>query len=355
MDVIVGNNKRKIDISSSKCKRRNTSNENNMNNLYNKSLKIVIAVGGNALQRRGEELSYDNQLKAAMNATPVIKRLAQKHQIILTHGNGPQVGCLALERKSASLDLLGAESQGQIGLIFSHALGTLGQTAVPIITQVRVDSSDPAFNTPTKYVGAVYSEEEANNLVKKYGWSIGIDGKYWRRVVPSPSPLQIMQLDAIRALINTEYSVPPMKIIPIVCGGGGSPVRYDESGALKGVEAVIDKDNCGALLANELDADVFIILTDGGGIYENYGTPEQKEMAEVSVDYLLKTNAGKKFPGSMGPKINAVINFIQRSSRHDIFAAIGDLNDAEDILTNNAGTIIRKHLEGDVIWRECKY
>jgi len=314
--------------------------------------KIVIAVGGNALQRRGETLSYENQLKAAIEAAPIIKVLSQQHQIILTHGNGPQIGCLALERKSASLDLLGAETQGQIGLIFSHALGTFGQTAVPIITQVRVDTSCPSFKNPTKYIGKVYTEDEANNLADKNGWTIKMDGKHWRRVVPSPPPLQIMQLDAIRALINTDYGIPPMKIIPIVCGGGGTPIHYDESGSLKGVEAVVDKDNCGALLANEIDADVFIILTDGGGIFENYGTSEQREMAEVSPEYLIKTNSGKQFPGSMGPKIEAVINFVQRSNRADVFAAIGDLKDAEYILTNEKGTIIRKNVDGGVKWRE---
>jgi len=313
--------------------------------------KIVIAVGGNALQRRGEILSYENQLKAAIEAAPIIKLLAQKYQIILTHGNGPQIGCLALERKSASLDLLGAETQGQIGLIFSQALGTFGQTAVPIITQVRIDTSCPSFKNPTKYIGKVYTEDEANNLAIKHGWTIKVDGKYWRRVVPSPQPLQIIQLDAIRALIDTEYGIPPMKIIPIVCGGGGTPIYYDESGALKGIEAVIDKDNCSALLANELDADIFIILTDGGGIYENYGTSEQKEMAEVTPEYLIKSNAGKCFPGSMGPKIDAVINFVQRSCRSDVFAAIGDLKDAEYILANEKGTIIRKNVEGSVKWR----
>jgi len=331
------------------CKKRKYDINNN-----SKPLRLVVAVGGNALQRRGEKLSYENQLKAAMNAAPTIRNLAEKYQLILTHGNGPQVGALALERKSATFDVLGAESQGQIGLVFSQALGTVGQTAVPIITQVRVDFTDKAFNNPTKYIGQVYNKDDADELIKTKNWIMKQDGQYWRRVVPSPSPLQIVQLNAIKALLQSEDCAPPMKMIPIICGGGGTPIRYDESGAIKGVEAVIDKDNCGSLLANEIDADIFIILTDGGGIYENYGTPEQREMSEVTPEYLLNTKAGINFPGSMGPKIQAVINFIQRSSRDDVFAAIGDLQDANEILSNNAGTIIRKNVEGCVKWRVKK-
>lgn len=316
-----------------------------------KPMRLVVAVGGNALQRRGEKLSFENQLSAAMEAAPTLKMLAQQHQVVLTHGNGPQVGALALERKTATFDLLGAESQGQIGLIFSQALGSVGQSAAPIVTQVRVDANDAAFSNPTKYVGPVYTKEEAEELAAKNGWIVKADGAHYRRVVPSPPPLQIMQLDAVRALLDSECGVPPMKMMPIACGGGGAPVRYDDKGALKGVEAVIDKDNCGALLANELDADVFIILTDGGGIWENFNKPSAREMCEVTPEYLLSTKAGKEFPGSMGPKIQAAINFVQRSERSDVYAAIGDLRDTEHILSNAAGTLIKKHVEGGVRWR----
>lgn len=313
--------------------------------------RIVVAVGGNALQRRGEKLSYENQLKAAMDAAHNIKTIAQKYQLILTHGNGPQVGALALERKNTTFDVLGAESQGQIGLVFSQALGTVGQIAVPIVTQVRIDTTDDAFKNPTKFIGQVYDKPEAENLQKNNDWIMKQDGQYWRRVVPSPRPLQIMQLNAIRALLDSSDFKPPMKMIPIVCGGGGSPIKYDESGEIKGVDAVIDKDNCGSLLANEIDADIFIILTDGGGIYENYGKPNQREMAEVTPEYLIRTNAGIEFPGSMGPKIQAVINFVQRSSKEEAYAAIGDLRDAADILSFNAGTVIKKHVKNGVRWR----
>jgi len=316
-----------------------------------KPLRLVVAVGGNALQRRGEKLSYTNQLKAAMEAAPTLKQLAQQHQVVLTHGNGPQVGALAVERTTATFDVLGAESQGQIGLIFSQALMSVGQAAAPMVTQVRVDPEDAAFANPTKYVGVVYTKEEAEALAAKNGWIVKADGKHYRRVVPSPQPLEIMQLDAVRAILDADCGAPPMKVMPIACGGGGVPVRYDEAGALKGVEAVIDKDNCGALLANELDADVFIILTDGGGIWENFNKPAAREMCEVTPEYLLSTKAGKEFPGSMGPKIQAAINFVQRSRRSSAYAAIGDLRDTEHILSNGAGTLIKKHVEGGVRWR----
>ena len=316
-----------------------------------KSLKIVVAVGGNALQRRGEKLCYENQLKAAMAAAPTLKMLAVQHQVVLTHGNGPQVGALALERKTATFDLLGAESQGQIGLIFSQALGSVGMPAAPIVTQVRVDPNDAAFKDPTKYVGPIYTKEVAEDLAAKNGWIVKADGQHYRRVVPSPPPLQIMQLEAVRALLDADCCAAPMRLMPIACGGGGAPVCYDECGAIKGVEAVIDKDNCGALLANELDADVYIILTDGGGIWENFNKPNAREMCEVTPEYLVSTKAGKEFPGSMGPKIQAAINFVLRSTRNDCYAAIGDLRDTEHILSNAAGTFIKKHVEGGVRWR----
>lgn len=323
-------------------------NEENTTNTFR---RIVVAVGGNALQRRGETLSYGNQLKAVMRAVPCIKHISDNNQLILTHGNGPQIGVLASERQNTTLDVLGVESQGHIGYIFSQALGTVGIIAVPIITQVRVDSSDIAFENPTKYIGQVYNRTEAEHFEQTNMWIMKKDGEYWRRVVPSPPPLQIIQLDAIRVLLESNYCKPPMKMIPIVCGGGGSPIKYDESGEIKGVDAVIDKDNCGALLANELDADVFIILTDGGGIYENYEKPNQREMAEVTPEYLINTNAGINYPGSMGPKIVAVINFIQRSTRDDVYAVIGDLSDTTEILSMNAGTIIKKNVIGGVKWR----
>ncbi|CAE7763658.1 arcC [Symbiodinium sp. KB8] len=267
-------------------------------------LKVVVAVGGNALIRRGERLTIENQLKAARNdAAPMLKKLMADHSVVLTHGNGPQVGELALERSAATFDVLGAESQGQIGYIFSQAMAGVGVSSACLVTQVVVDPTDAAFQNPTKFVGPVYGP------------------------------------------------------LPIACGGGGVPVvrmgtAYANipSHALEGMEAVIDKDRCGALLAQQLDADAFLILTDGGGIWRNFGKPDAKEMKEASISYLEGTKAGSKFPGSMGPKVAGAIEFVKNSPNPDAFAAIGDLNDAHAIFDNQAGTIIKKTVPGDVVW-----
>lgn len=319
--------------------------------------RIVVAVGGNALIRRGERLTIENQLKAARrDAAPMIKELLETHEVILTHGNGPQVGELALERSAATFDVLGAESQGQIGYIFSQALAGVGITAMPIVTQVIVDPSDHAFKNPTKFVGPVYGPKEAEALSKALGWTIKADGEYFRRVVPSPPPIEILQVDAVRAILGIQSSQGPL---PIVCGGGGVPVTRMgnafatiSAGSYEGLEAVIDKDNCGALLAEQIEADGFVILTDGGGIFENFGKPNAREMEVASASYLKDTGAGSRFPGSMGPKVQAAIRFVERSTKPGAFAAIGDLSDASDILSKKAGTLILKEVEGGVIWRQ---
>lgn len=319
--------------------------------------RIVLAVGGNALQRRGERLTIENQLKAAADMAPVISELMQKgHQLILTHGNGPQVGELALERSAATFDVLGAESMGQIGYILSQALYSVGLVPVPILTQVVVDSQHEAFKNPTKFVGPIYGAKEANALAQSLGWTVKADGEYFRRVVPSPPPQEILQITAIQALLDCQIP----NALPIVCGGGGIPVSrvLSRPSTLMGVEAVIDKDMCGSKLAYDLQADGFIILTDGGGIWEKFGKPEAREMAIATPEYLLGTKAGKNFPGSMGPKIQAAIDFVQNSvkaGRKQAWAAIGDLRDAAKIISNEEGTIIREeeslHNTG-VIWRQ---
>lgn len=322
-----------------------------------KRLRIVVAVGGNALIRRGERLTIENQLKAArMDAAPMVKELMKKHEVVLTHGNGPQVGELALERAAATFDVLGAESQGQIGYIFSQALGSIGVTAVPLLTQVIVDPADPAFQNPTKFVGPIYGAREADALAEALGWTVKQDGEYFRRVVPSPPPLEIMQIEAVTTLLKTQT---PQGPLPIVCGGGGVPVtRMGTSfanipaGSFEGLEAVIDKDKCGALASLMLDADAFLILTDGGGIWDNFGKPGAKEMKMASTSYLRGTKAGAKFPGSMGPKIEACLSFVEQSPKPDAWAAIGDLKDAALIFDNLEGTVIKKEVQGNVIWHE---
>ena len=343
----------------------------------------MIAVGGNALQRRGERLTIENMLKAAADMAPTIAELAAEHELVLTHGtsralyeahimhylvncvestdsqtfylsslpgNGPQVGELALERSAASFDVLGAESVGQIGYVLSQAMASVGTVAAPIVTQVVVDPQSDAFRNPTKFVGPVYGPKEAHALAESLGWIVKPDGEYFRRVVPSPPPVEILQVEAVRTLLEHAPD-----ILPIACGGGGVPVSRVPSRpeTLQGVEAVIDKDACGAKLAGDLNADVFIILTDGGGIWHRFGKPDGKEMKIVTPEYLLANKAGKNFPGSMGPKIEAAIKFVESSSNPNAFAAIGDLKDAAKILSNEEGTIIRKNnVEGGVVWRE---
>lgn len=311
--------------------------------------RLVVAVGGNALQRRGERLTIENQLKAAADMAPTIAKLVQTHEVVLTHGNGPQVGELALERSAATFDVLGAESMGQIGYVLAQALASVGCPCVPILTQVVVDPQSEAFQNPTKFVGPVYGAKEAHALAESLNWVVRADGEYFRRVVPSPPPLEILQLDAIKTLL-----VECPEVLPIACGGGGIPVSRIPAHprTLQGVEAVIDKDRCGAKLAIDLEADGYIILTDGGGIWKDFGKPTAKEMAEASPEYLLGTKAGKNFPGSMGPKIEAAIDFVQMS-KSGAWAAIGDLRDAEKLISHDAGTLIKNDVEGGVIWRDA--
>mmetsp|Transcript_25959 Transcript_25959/g.36581 ORF Transcript_25959/g.36581 Transcript_25959/m.36581 type:complete len:365 (+) Transcript_25959:126-1220(+) len=310
--------------------------------------RLVIAVGGNALQRRGERLTIENQLKAVADMAPTIAKLAQEHEVVLTHGNGPQVGELALERSAATFDVLGAESIGQIGYVLAQALASAGCKAVPILTQVVVDPTSEAFRNPNKFVGPVYGAKEAHALAESLNWVVKPDGEYFRRVVPSPPPLEILQLDAIRTLLEENPDV-----MPIACGGGGIPVSRIPSNpqTLQGVEAVIDKDRCGSKLARDLDADGFIILTDGGGIWKDFGKPTAKEMAEATPEYLLGTKAGKNFPGSMGPKIEAAIEFVEKS-KSGAWAAIGDLKDCEKIIVHEEGTLIKEDVKDGVIWRD---
>lgn len=292
-------------------------------------------------------------LKASADFAPTMVALAKEHQLVLTHGNGPQVGELALERSAASFDVLGAESMGQIGYILAQALSSAGLTAAPIICQVVVDPQHDAFRDPTKFIGPVYGAKEATALSQSLGWVMKPDGEYFRRVVPSPPPVEILQVDAIQTLLEQCPN-----ILPIACGGGGIPVSRVPSNpqTLQGVEAVIDKDRCGSKLANEIDATGYIILTDGGGIWQNFGKPDAREMKLATPEYLLGKKAGKNFPGSMGPKIQAAIDFVLHSKHDHAWAAVGDLRDAAKLLDNEEGTLIKKDVpmaEG-VVWREPK-
>lgn len=300
-------------------------------------MKVVIALGGNALLRRGERADADVQMANVRIAAKAVAEIAKEHNVVLTHGNGPQVGLLALQADAYKdvtpypFDVLGAESQGMIGYMVAQCVGNdlPDRQVVNIITQTEVDPNDPAYSDPRKFVGPVYDKETAEKLAAERGWTIATDGKYFRRVVPSPQPKKIVEIDTIRQLVDSGAMV-------IASGGGGIPVIRNEQGRLEGSEAVIDKDMSASIMAAELDADALLILTDAPSIALDWGTPDQKEIKEVSPEKLQEYSFAK---GSMGPKVEAVCRFANTGKG---FGAVGRLEDALDILNGKAGTIIRK-------------
>ena len=299
-------------------------------------MRIVAALGGNALLKRGERPDSDVQEHNVEIAVAALAPLARDHELIITHGNGPQVGVLALESASDPalshpfpLDTLGAETQGLIGYWLVQEL----QNHLPdrmiaaLVTQTVVDRDDPAFGHPTKFVGPVYDEAELRTIADKRGWEIAPDGDRWRRVVASPTPIRIVEAPVIQLLLDGGALV-------VCAGGGGIPVIEAPDAALSGVEAVIDKDLTTALLAEQLDADAFLVLTDVDGVMRDFGTPQAERIATTSASELRQVS----FPaGSMGPKIDAVCRFVERT---DGFAAIGSLADAPQLLTGQRGTRI---------------
>ncbi len=303
-------------------------------------MKVVIALGGNALLRRGERADADVQMANVRIAAKAVAEIAKEHNVVLTHGNGPQVGLLALQADAYKdvtpypFDVLGAESQGMIGYMVAQCVGNdlPDRQVVNIITQTEVDPNDPAYSDPRKFVGPVYDKETAEKLAAERGWTIAADGKYFRRVVPSPQPKKIVEIDTIRQLVDSGAMV-------IASGGGGIPVIRNDQGKLEGSEAVIDKDMSASIMAAELDADALLILTDAPSIALDWGTPDQKEIKEVSPEKLQEYNFAK---GSMGPKVEAVCRFANTGKG---FGAVGRLEDALDILNGKAGTIIRKGAE----------
>lgn len=297
---------------------------------------VVAALGGNALLQRGEPLTAQVQrdnVKVAARALAEIVRAG--HQLVITHGNGPQVGLLALQEEaynpaeSFPLDVLGAQTAGMIGYLIEQELENALQHSCPVVsvlTQVVVDAKDPAFAKPTKFIGPVYSHEEALLRAEQAGWQIAADGDKWRRVVASPKPLDIPDLQVIRLLVDSN--------VVVVCnGGGGIPVVRYADNSLLGIEAVIDKDASSALLAKQLGADALLLLTDVEAVYQGFGTPEARPLRELSVaeSYALNLPAG-----SMGPKINAACSFTESGG----FSGIGRLSDALALLSGQAGTHI---------------
>ncbi|MDC5837918.1 carbamate kinase [Vibrio europaeus] len=297
---------------------------------------VVVALGGNALLRRGEPLEAEVQRQNIEIAVKTISEIAQEYNVVLVHGNGPQVGLLALQgleyKKVAPypLDVLGSETQGMIGYMlmqeFKNQMPNVNATCM--LTQMTVDPSDPAFADPTKPIGPIYEEAEARELAEKYRWTIKPDGQHFRRVVPSPQPTGIIEHEAITALIEQGHLV-------ICTGGGGIPVKR-ENGKLVGVEAVIDKDMSAAFLAKQLDADALLILTDADAVYLDWGKPTQHALRSTNPSELAQYQFDA---GSMGPKIEASCEFIKQGGK---VVGIGSLQDGLRILQGTAGTNITK-------------
>ena len=295
---------------------------------------VVVALGGNALLRRGEPLEADIQRQNIAKAAQTIAEIGKEYNVVLVHGNGPQVGLLALqglEYKKVNpypLDVLGSETQGMIGYMLMQELKNLlpEQDVSCMLTQMTVDPNDPAFADPTKPIGPVYQEAEAREMAEKYHWTVKPDGQYFRRVVPSPLPTGIVESDAITTLIKQDHLV-------ICTGGGGIPVKK-ENGKLVGVEAVIDKDMSAAYLAQQLNADALLILTDADAVYLDWGKPTQKALRSTTPRELAQYAFDA---GSMGPKIDASCDFIKKGGK---LVGIGALADGLAILKGEAGTNI---------------
>jgi carbamate kinase len=263
----------------------------------------------------------------------MLARASSSHQLVITHGNGPQVGLLALmsdaytETEPYPLDVLDAETAGQIGYVLEMQLDNYidAQDTVTVITRVVVDADDPAFESPSKFIGPMYMAGEAYELADRHGWTVKPDGERWRRVVPSPEPRRIVQLDAIERLVDASFIV-------VCAGGGGVPVIEDADGCYRGVEAVIDKDLASSLLAGNLGVDVLVLATDVDAVYEGYGGPEQQAIARATPEGLRTRQYAA---GSMGPKVEAACRFVERTGG---VAAIGSLDDVEKLLDGRAGT-----------------
>ena len=297
---------------------------------------VVIALGGNALIRRGQPPEVEIQRQNVKLAAKAIAEIAREHQVVITHGNGPQVGLLALQGEAYQgvtpypLDVLDAETEGAIGYLIEQELRNQlpEQSTVTLLTQIEVDPQDPAFTRPSKPIGAVYSETEAKQLAQARGWVVAPDGDAYRRVVPSPEPKRILELPTIRLLVKVGALV-------VCAGGGGIPVVVTPSGSICGVEAVIDKDLATALLATELRADALLLLTDVDAVYYNWDTPAAQPIDTITPSQLRNYSFA---PGSMQPKVEAACRFVE-STRG--MAGIGKLEDAAEILSAQSGTIIR--------------
>lgn len=300
-------------------------------------MRLVIALGGNALLQRGQPMTAENQRANIRLAAERIAAIASGNELVIAHGNGPQVGLLALQGAAYNevdpypLDVLGAETEAMIGYVIEQELGNLLPVEQPfatLLTMIGVDPNDPAFGSPTKPIGPIYEKATAERLAAEKGWSIAPDGEHYRRVVPSPKPQRIFEIRPIRTLVDQGCIV-------ICAGGGGIPTMYGEDGKLHGVEAVIDKDFAASLLAEELGADLLVIATDVDGVYTGWGTPEQTRLGPVTVDEVMSLNLPA---GSMGPKVAAACQFAAKTGKE---AVIGSLTDIDTIVAGGAGTRVR--------------
>lgn len=296
-------------------------------------MKLVVGLGGNALQRRGEDGHAEAAALHLARAANVIAALADQHDLVVTHGNGPQVGLLALQAEAYDphrpipLDVLGAETEGMIGYLLERELRTRmpDRRVAALLTQVAVDPADPAFRSLSKPIGPVYAEDRARTLAAERGWAVGPDGGGWRRLVASPRPRAILEIDTIRFMVEGG-------ILVVCAGGGGIPVTVDTSHRIRGVEAVVDKDATAALLATLLDADALVLLTDVDGVMEGWGTPNQRLLPQLTVPQAREFPVAK---GSMGPKLTACADFVEQGGS---FAAIGRLEDGPAVVEGRRGT-----------------
>jgi carbamate kinase len=310
-------------------------------------MRVVVALGGNALLRRGEPLTAENQRTNARIACKALAPVALQHELVISHGNGPQVGLLALQGSAYTevdpypLDLLGAQTEGMIGYLIQQELGNelpQEKRLASLLTLIEVDPNDPAFEDPTKPIGPIYNQDESERLAREKGWVFKPDGDSFRRVVPSPLPQRIFGIEPVEWILERGSVV-------ICAGGGGIPVMYTDEPApagrqLVGVEAVIDKDLASALLAKDLGADALAIVTDVDAVYSDWGTPEQRAIRRATPEAL----AGTEFAaGSMGPKVRAACSFVEETGG---LAAIGSIEDTPALLRGEAGTIVTRDADG---------
>ncbi|NTV93846.1 MAG: carbamate kinase [Thiobacillus sp.] len=300
-------------------------------------MRVVIALGGNALQRRGEAADLAHQRHNLALAAKAVAQIAERHEVIVCHGNGPQVGWLAMQTSQAGaspaypLDVLDAGSEGMIGYLIEQELENrlAGRPVATLLTQVEVDPADPAFRNPDKPIGPVLPEAEALRLTGRFGWRFAREGNGWRRMVASPKPQRILEMAAIRQLAAAGTLV-------VCAGGGGIPVAVDGRNSMHGVEAVIDKDRTAALLARELSADALLLLTDVDAVYRDWGTASACAIGEITPAELAVLTFA---PGSMAAKVEAACRFVLDGGR---LAGIGRLEDAADILDGRAGTRVAR-------------